>query len=470
MRSCAAGKITFDGAETPLFLFIANEVNIAIIGAGYVGLAAGACFAKTGHTVCCMDIDSTRIEMLNAGRSPIFEPGLEPLLKSGIDAGRLSFTSRYSTAVCTADAVFLTVGTPALDDTRADTSALFAAIEQVGALIESYTLVVIKSTVPIGTHRTASQLLAKHCKPEHFDVVTNPEFLRAGSAVHDFLQPDRVVVGTANEKSRTLMDEIYRDYIERNIDIFHTNKGNAELIKYASNSLLAARITFINEIADLCEVLSLDITEVVKGIGLDHRIGNSFMQAGPGFGGSCFPKDSLELLSLSQARRSPLTILQAVLKANQRRQKILTKKITDAIDAGENRTVGILGVTFKEGTCDMRNSFSLSLIPALLRAGLAIKAYDPQGMEQAQTLMPDVEWCPNPYAAAADSDMLIIHTKWPQFQELDWRRIQGQMRRACIYDLRNCFAPADMQALGFDYISIGRAAVRQSPVPGTGPA
>ncbi len=441
-------------------------MNIAVIGTGYVGLVAGACLAKLGHTVCCVDIDSARIETLNAGGIPIFESGLDELIKEGVNAGRLSFTAEYNDDVRAAKVVLITVATPtSADGIRADTSALFHAVEQVGNTISDYTLVVIKSTIPIGTHVRVSEQLQRICGQESFDIAINPEFLREGNGVQDFLNPDRIIVGTSNEKSRGIMDELYRDFKERSINVFHTDMGNAELIKYVSNSILAARITFINEVADLCQILGLNIKDVVEGVGLDHRIGNNFMQAGPGFGGSCFPKDSLELLSVSWANNSPLTILQAVLEANQRRQASLIRKIIDTMDSMKNKTVGILGVTFKENTDDMRNSFALSLIPALQAKEAKIKAYDPKGMKKASELLQGVDWCPDACAAGKGSDLLIIHTGWKEFQNLDWQRMQKEMAYPLVYDLRNICDPAAMLDLGFDYHSIGRPPVHQSAPP-----
>ena len=443
-------------------------MKIAIIGTGYVGLVSGACFAKMGHEVCCMDINAERIAALKTGHSLIYEKGLEELLRDGLSSGRLSFTAEYDNSVGSAEVVFVAVATPtSATDGRADTSMLFKALAQVAGTIEDYTLVVIKSTAPIGTHAKASAFLEKRCERENFDIAVNPEFLREGSGVHDFLNPDRIILGTDSARGRAILDQVYRGLEQK---ILHTSMGNAELIKYVSNSILASRIVFTNEVADLCKELDLDIGEVTKGVGLDRRIGTHFMKAGPGFGGSCFPKDSLELLSAAQAVGSPMSVLQAVLEANQHRQKKLISEITRLLDSLKNKTVGILGTTFKEGTDDMRNSFALNLVPALQEAGAKVKAYDPAGMKNAGELLQNIDWCPDAYTVGKGCSMLVIHTGWEEFLKLNWQRMREEMASPLVYDLRNICDPVAMQDLGFDYFSIGRPAVRQSPLPSRRPA
>jgi UDPglucose 6-dehydrogenase len=436
-------------------------MRIAMIGTGYVGLVSGACFSEFGIDVACVDKDAGKIAQLKAGKIPIYEPGLEDLVARNTSAGRLSFTADLSAAVDGAEAVFIAVGTPSRrGDGHADLSYVFAAAEEIAEALTGYTVVVTKSTVPVGTGRKVAERIRAARPDAEFDIASNPEFLREGSAIEDFMRPDRVVIGATSERAREVMRRIYRPLYLIEKPILFTRLETSELIKYAANSFLATKITFINEIADLCEKLGADVHDVAKGIGLDGRIGAKFLHPGPGYGGSCFPKDTLALARTAQEAKSPLRIVETVADINERRKKAMAARIIAACGGSvAEKTIALLGLTFKPNTDDMRESPSLAIVPALKASGAAIRAYDPEGMDEAKKLLDGITYCSGPYEAMQGADALVIVTEWNAFRNLDLARMRQQLKAPLVIDLRNIYNPHEMAAAGFRYFSIGRPAV-----------
>ena len=433
-------------------------MQIAMIGAGYVGLVTGACFSEFGANVTCVDKDVNKISTLKEGKIPIFEPGLEALVQSNVQSNRLTFTTDLKTAVEKADAVFIAVGTPSRrGDGHADLSFVFSAAEEIAHAISNYTLIVTKSTVPVGTGRQVAEKIRQICPEADFDVCSNPEFLREGAAINDFMRPDRIIIGANTDRARKMMREIYRPLFLRETPIVFTDLETSELTKYAANSFLATKITFINEIADLCEKLGADVHDVAKGIGLDGRIGSKFLHPGPGYGGSCFPKDTLALVQTATKADSPLRIVEAVVEVNDKRKKSMAKKIINACSGNvTDKTLAILGVTFKPNTDDMRDAPSLDIIPALQAEGANINAYDPEGMHEAKSVLKDVSWCNDAYEAMAGADAVAILTEWNEFRGLDLPRIKSLLRHPIVIDLRNIYNPEEMRDAGFIYSCVGR--------------
>ena len=433
-------------------------MHLTIVGAGYVGLVSGACFADFGHVVTCVDNDAGRIAALEAGELPIYEPGLDRIVASNRKEDRLHFTTDLAAAVTGADAVFIAVGTPSRrGEGRADLSYVYAAAREIAAALTGFTVVVTKSTVPIGTGDEVEAIIRAARPDADFVVVSNPEFLREGAAIEDFKRPDRIVVGTHDERAREVMTEVYRPLYLNRSPILFTDRRTSELIKYAANAFLATKITFINEIADLCERVGANVQEVARGIGLDDRIGAKFLHPGPGFGGSCFPKDMRALIQTAEESGAPLRIVTAASEVNEERKAAMAERVLAALGGSpEGCTVAVLGLTFKPNTDDMREAPSLALVPVLQAAGATIRAYDPEGMEQAKPLLADVTFCHDPYDCAKDADALVIVTEWDSFRALDLERIKSVLRQPVIIDLRNIYPPAEMRALGFTYRSIGR--------------
>jgi UDPglucose 6-dehydrogenase len=433
-------------------------MQIAMIGAGYVGLVTGACFSEFGANVTCVDKDVNKISILKEGKIPIFEPGLEALVQSNVQSNRLTFTTDLKTAVEKADAVFIAVGTPSRrGDGHADLSFVFSAAEEIAHAMSNYTLIVTKSTVPVGTGRQVAEKIRRICPEADFDVCSNPEFLREGAAINDFMRPDRVVIGANTDRARKMMREIYRPLFLRETPIVFTDLETSELTKYAANSFLATKITFINEIADLCEKLGADVHDVAKGIGLDGRIGSKFLHPGPGYGGSCFPKDTLALVQTATKADSPLRIVEAVVEVNDNRKKSMAKKIINACSGNvTDKTLAILGVTFKPNTDDMRDAPSLDIIPTLQAEGANINAYDPEGMHEAKSVLKDVSWCNDAYEAMAGADAVAILTEWNEFRGLDLPRIKSLLKHPIVIDLRNIYNPEEMRDAGFIYSCVGR--------------
>ena len=434
-------------------------MRVAMIGTGYVGLVSGACFADFGHVVTCVDKDPSKIERLEKGEIPIFEPGLEDLVASNVRGGRLSFALDGAEAIRTADAVFIAVGTPSRrGDGHADLSYVYAAAEEIAGLIEGFTVIVTKSTVPVGTGDEIERIVRERRPDAEFAVVSNPEFLREGAAIEDFKRPDRVVVGTEDARAQTLMRELYRPLNLNETPILFTGRRTSELIKYAANAFLAMKITFINEMADLCEAVGADVQQVARGIGLDNRIGSKFLHAGPGYGGSCFPKDTLALVRTAIDAGTPVRLIETTVEVNDARKKAMAGRVASVVDGDLNgKTVALLGVTFKPNTDDMRDAPSLDVVPALLAAGATVQAYDPEGMHEAAKLLDGVIFKDGPYDAVAGADVVVILTEWDQFRALDLDRIKLLVRQPVIVDLRNVYRPDDMRARGFRYTSIGRA-------------
>ncbi|TWB63783.1 UDP-glucose dehydrogenase family protein [Nitrospirillum viridazoti] len=439
-------------------------MRIAVIGTGYVGLVSGACFSEFGVTTVCVDKDAGKIERLNRGEIPIFEPGLDDLVAKNAKAGRLSFTTDLAAAVKGVDAVFIAVGTPSRrGDGHADLSYVYAAAQEVALALDTdrYTVIVTKSTVPVGTGREVARIIGETRSGLDFDVCSNPEFLREGAAIADFMRPDRVVIGAESDRARAVMKALYRPLYLIETPIVMTSLETSELIKYAANTFLATKITFINEVADLCEKVGANVHDVAKGIGLDGRIGRKFLHAGAGYGGSCFPKDTLALARTAADVGSPLRIVETVIDINDKRKKSMAGRIVAAANgAVEGKRIGILGVTFKPNTDDMRDAPSLDIIPELQRLGATVQAYDPAGMQEAEHLLPGVVWCADAYAAIQDADVLAIITEWNEFRALDLDRVRRSMKAPVLVDLRNIYNPDDMSAAGFTYTSIGRPARR----------
>lgn len=436
-------------------------MRIAMIGTGYVGLVSGACLADFGHHVVCVDNDAAKIEALKCGQVPIFEPGLQELVQGNVKQGRLSFTTVLRDAVRNADAVFIAVGTPSRrGDGHADLSYVYDAAREIAAALDGFTVVITKSTVPVGTGDEVERIISEARPDADFAVMSNPEFLREGAAIHDFKHPDRIVVGVEDERAKTVVAEIYRPLNLNQAPILFTARRTAELIKYAANAFLATKITFINEVADLCERVGADVQEVARGIGLDNRIGGKFLHAGPGFGGSCFPKDVRALIKTAQDHDVPLRILEAVAAVNETRKRAMARKVSAMFSGNlRGRTVAVLGLTFKPNTDDMREAPSVALITALQDMGARLRVFDPAGMKQAQSLLKDVVYCEDAYDCAEDADALVIATEWEQFRALDLQRLHDLMACPVVVDLRNVYRPEEMQRHGFAYAGIGRSCV-----------
>jgi UDPglucose 6-dehydrogenase len=433
-------------------------MRITIIGAGYVGLVSGACFADFGHQVTCVDKDASKISALQRGKIPIFEPDLERLVQSNVKNGRLDFDTDLAGPVREADAVFIAVGTPSRrGDGHADLSYVYAASREIAAAVDGFTVVITKSTVPVGTGDEVERLIRETNPSADVAVASNPEFLREGAAIRDFKIPDRIVVGTHDERARKVISEIYRPLYLNKAPVIFTSRRTAELIKYAANAFLATKITFINEIADLAEKVGADVQEIARGIGLDNRIGSKFLHAGPGFGGSCFPKDTRALIKTAQDHEAPMRIVEAVLAVNENRKRAMARKVASVFGGTlRGKTISVLGLTFKPNTDDMRESPSIPLITALQDLGAKIRAYDPEGMEQSKTELSEICYCDGPYSCADGADALVIVTEWEQFRALDLDRLKRAMARPIIIDLRNIYEPQDVIAHGFRYESIGR--------------
>ena len=433
-------------------------MKIAMVGAGYVGLVSGACFADFGHDVVCIDKDPSKIDRLNAGEMPIFEPGLDALVQSNVSAERLSFSTDLANGIKGAQAIFIAVGTPSRrGDGHADLSFVYAAAAEIGEHLDQPAVIVTKSTVPVGTGDEVERIVRESGTDVKFAVASNPEFLREGAAIADFKRPDRIVIGTDEEWARTLMREVYRPLFLNRSPILFTSRRSAEIIKYAANAFLATKITFINEMADLCEKVGGDVQDVARGIGLDNRIGPKFLHPGPGFGGSCFPKDTLALLKTAEDNDMPLRIVESVAKVNESRKRAMGRKVIDALgESPRGKRVALLGLTFKPNTDDMRDAPSIAIAQALIDAGVEITAYDPEGMAMAKPLMPEVEMKPNTYAAVEGADAVVIVTEWDAFRALDLKRVQSLTNTPVLVDLRNIYDPEEVRTAGFTYVSIGR--------------
>lgn len=436
-------------------------MKIAMVGSGYVGLVSGACFADFGHDVVCIDKDQSKIDRLHEGVMPIFEPGLAELVGKNVETGRLSFTTDLAEGIKDAQAIFIAVGTPSRrGDGHADLSFVYAVAEEVGASLANDAVIVTKSTVPVGTGDEVERILEASGTPHTFAVVSNPEFLREGAAIGDFKRPDRIVIGAETEFGREVMSEVYRPLFLNESPIMFTSRRSAELIKYAANAFLATKITFINEMADLCEKVGANVQDVSRGIGSDNRIGPKFLNAGPGYGGSCFPKDTLALLKTAEDYESPVRLVEAVVKTNDSRKRAMGRKVIDALggpDAARGKKVALLGLTFKPNTDDMRDSPAIAVAQTLHDAGVSIEAFDPEGMEIAAPLMPEVTMTNDPYDAIKGADAVAIVTEWDAFRALDLKRVKELANAPVMIDLRNIYKPEDVRAAGFEYSSIGRS-------------
>jgi len=435
-------------------------MKIAMVGSGYVGLVSGACFADFGHDVVCIDKDQSKIDRLRDGIMPIYEPGLAELVASNVKAGRLTFSTDLPSAIEGAAAIFIAVGTPSRrGDGHADLSYVHAVAQEIGENLTGPAVVVTKSTVPVGTGDEVERILRDAGASVQFAVASNPEFLREGAAITDFKRPDRIVIGTDDEWARGVMREVYRPLFLNRAPILFTSRRSAELIKYAANAFLAVKITFINEMADLCEKVGADVQDVARGIGLDNRIGSKFLHAGPGYGGSCFPKDTLALLKTAEDYQAPTRIVEAVVKVNDSRKRAMGRKVIEALggmDEARGKRVGLLGLTFKPNTDDMRDAPSIAIAQTLADAGVEVVAYDPEGMEQARPLMPEVAMAESAYAAIDGADAVVLVTEWDAFRALDLQRIKSMVKAPVLVDLRNVYDPGEVRGAGFAYSSIGR--------------
>ncbi|MGQ4275126.1 UDP-glucose dehydrogenase family protein [Terrihabitans sp. B22-R8] len=437
-------------------------MHIAMIGTGYVGLVSGACFADFGHSVVCVDKDEQKIRSLRDGVMPIYEPGLDDLVERNVRQGRLSFSTELAPAVEKADAVFIAVGTPSRrGDGHADLSYVYAATREIAAAIRGFTVIVNKSTVPVGTGDQVEHVAHEVAPDAEFAVVSNPEFLREGAAIEDFKRPDRIVVGTDDERARAVMTEIYRPLFINASPLLFTSRRTSELIKYAANAFLATKITFINEMADLCEQVGANVQDVARGIGLDNRIGSKFLHAGPGYGGSCFPKDTLALTRTAQEAGAPLRIVETVVGVNDARKSTMARKVVNALGGSvQGATIALLGLTFKPNTDDMRDAPSIAIVNSLIDKGARIRAYDPEGMHEARKFLPDgVVYTQDAYECAEGADALVIVTEWDAFRALDFLRLKTLLKQPAIIDLRNVYRAQDMEALGFAYESVGRPTI-----------
>ena len=434
-------------------------MKIAMIGTGYVGLVSGICFSDFGHDVVCVNKDTSKIDALRRGEVPIYEPGLKELMAKNVDAGRLTFTLDLQEAITDADAVFIAVGTPTRrGDGHADLSYVYAAAEEIAKTAQDYIVVVTKSTVPVGTNRQVKQIIRKTNPNLQFDVASNPEFLREGAAIEDFMRPDRVVIGVQNERAKSVMEDIYRPLYLRDYPIVSTDLESAELIKYAANAFLATKITFMNEMAALCERVGADVKEVANGIGLDNRIGNKFLHAGPGYGGSCFPKDTKALARIGQENAVPMQITETVIKVNEDTKRRMIDRLEDSVDGTfRDKTIAVMGVTFKPDTDDMRDAPSLTIIPALIGGGAQVRVCDPQGIHEGEALLPNVDWVEDPYKAAQGADLVVILTEWNEFRALNLKKLARKMATPRMADLRNIYSTKDAKRAGFEtYVSVGR--------------
>src|ERR1700754_4274500 len=436
-------------------------MRIAMIGTGYVGLVSGACFADFGHQVTCVDKDGDKIAALRRGEIPIYEPGLDDLVARNFAAGNLAFTTELSEAVGAADVVFIAVGTPSRrGDGHADLSYVHAAAREIAGALSGFAVVVTKSTVPVGTGDEVERIIRETNPSADFVVASNPEFLREGAAIRDFKFPDRIVVGTSDERARKVLGDIYRPLSLNQAPLMFTARRTAELIKYAANAFLATKITFINEIADLAEKVGADVQHVARGIGLDNRIGTKFLHAGPGFGGSCFPKDTRALVKTALDHDVPLRIVESVLAVNDNRKRAMARKVASALGGSlRGKTIAVLGLTFKPDTDDMREAPSIPLVTSLLDMGAKVRAHDPVGMEAARRELPDIEYCDDPYACIKGADAMVVVTEWVQYRTLDLERLKREMKQPVVVDLRNVYRPEEMLALGFTYESIGRGGI-----------
>ncbi|MBB3976132.1 UDPglucose 6-dehydrogenase [Rhizobium azooxidifex] len=437
-------------------------MRIVMIGAGYVGLVSGVCFADFGHDVVCVDNVAEKIEALRNGDIPIFEPGLQELVKSNTEAGRLNFTTDLEQAVAWADVVFIAVGTPSRrGDGHADLTYVYAAARQIAKAIDGYTVVVTKSTVPVGTGDEVEAIIREANPDADFSVVSNPEFLREGAAIGDFKRPDRIVVGTDEPRAIEVMTEVYRPLHLNEGPLFFCERRTSELIKYAANAFLAMKITFINEIADLCERLGADVQKVAKGIGYDKRIGDKFLHAGPGYGGSCFPKDTLALVKTASDADSPMRLIETTVAINDNRKRAMARKVITACGGSvRGKKIAVLGLTFKPNTDDLRDAPALTIIQALQDHGATISAFDPEGMDGARALLKDVEFGPDPYAIAAGAEAIVLVTEWDEFRALDFRKLHATMKAPNMIDLRNVYPPQEARRYGFEYVGIGRSGDR----------
>ena len=442
-------------------------MRVAVIGSGYVGLVSGACFADFGHVVCCIDKDAAKIDALNRGEMPIYEPGLKELVLKNVRDGRLSFRKSLAEGMAGAEVVLIAVGTPSRrGDGHADLSFIYQAAREIGSGLETYAVVVTKSTVPVGTGDEVERII-REARPEaDFAVVSNPEFLREGAAITDFKRPDRIVIGTEDARARRVMEELYRPLYLNQAPIVVTGRRTAELIKYAGNAFLATKITFINEIADLCERVGADVQAVAHGIGLDNRIGSKFLHAGPGFGGSCFPKDTRALIQIGEDQGAPLRLVETVVSVNEQRKRAMGRKIIQACGGDvRGKTIAVLGLTFKPNTDDMREAPSLAIVTALQDAGAEVRAYDPEGMANARSLLEGVSYSRDPYECVEAADAVTIVTEWDMFRALDWDRIKRQLKTPILVDLRNIYRPAEMRRRGFSYHSVGQADLESDTEP-----
>ncbi len=434
-------------------------MRVTMIGSGYVGLVSGACFADFGHEVTCVDTDAGKIAALKRGEIPIYEPGLDDLVASNVRAGRLSFTTELAGPVAAADAVFIAVGTPSRrGDGHADLTYVHQAARDVVAAIDGFTVVVTKSTVPVGTGDEVERIMRETRPDADFAVVSNPEFLREGAAIADFKRPDRIVIGTEDDRARKVMEDLYRPLYLNAAPLLFTARRTSELIKYAGNAFLATKITFINEIAELCERVGANVQEVARGIGLDNRIGGKFLHAGPGYGGSCFPKDTLALIKTAQDMESPLRLVETVVAVNDQRKRAMARKVIAACGGSvRGKRIAILGLAFKPNTDDMREAPSLSIVTALLDAGAEIVAYDPEAMASAKALMPEIAYAPDAYSCLDGADALVIVTEWDAFRALDLGRVKAALRQPIVVDLRNIYRSGEMRERGFTYVNVGNA-------------
>jgi UDPglucose 6-dehydrogenase len=439
-------------------------MRVAMIGTGYVGLVSGACFADFGHQVTCVDKEASKIAALKSGKIPIYEPDLDRLIAANVREGRLDFTTELARPVSEAQSVFIAVGTPSRrGDGHADLSYVYAATREIAAALSGFTVVITKSTVPVGTGDEVERIIRDARPDADVAVVSNPEFLREGAAIQDFKHPDRIVVGSNDVRARQVIADLYRPLYLNQAPILYTGRRTAELIKYAANAFLATKITFINEIADLCEKVGADVQEVARGIGLDNRIGSKFLHAGPGFGGSCFPKDTQALIKTAQDHEVPLRIVEAVIAVNDTRKRAMARKVSGAFGGAlRGKTIAVLGLTFKPNTDDMREAPSIPLITALQDMGAKVRAHDPEGMDQARDVLPEVVYCDGPYACAENADALVIVTEWEQFRALDLERLKETMAAPIIIDLRNVYRPEEMTKRGFIYESVGRHGTHKS--------
>lgn len=442
-------------------------MRIVMIGSGYVGLVSGACFADFGHDVVCVDKDATKVDKLNAGGIPIYEPGLDELVARNVAAGRLSFTTELAGPVGEAEVVFIGVGTPARrGDGHADLSYVYAAAREIGAALKGFTVVVTKSTVPVGTGDEVERIIAEENPDADFAVASNPEFLREGAAIEDFKRPDRIVVGIEDERARGPMTEVYRPLFLNQSPLLFTRRRTSELIKYAANAFLAMKITFINEIADLCEKVGADVQDVSRGIGLDNRIGSKFLHAGPGYGGSCFPKDTLALVKTAEDNGAPIRLIETTVAVNDTRKRAMARKVITAVGGDvRGKTIGVLGLTFKPNTDDMRDSPAIAIVQALQDAGAIVRGYDPEGMEAAKAVMPDITYCASAYDVAEGASAVVIVTEWNAFRALDLSRLKAKMEQPVLVDLRNIYREDEVTRAGFAYSSVGRGTAGDPVAP-----